>query len=645
VTAPGPLAPLRPAPPAHAAGPGATVGVVSLPIAPTNDDGADLPWHGTGLVVRAWTSYVVTVTGSVTVSSNPAVACYAQYLTYAPKPPYGSEGSYGPDGTGWYYELQVATDGLRHGVGGAAGPTTLTSDTLFAWGDHEIGVMRKGIQGSIGGGAPCALAGFYLLASDQTLTVTALDGQGLHLDPGGVSVRRGTTVRFTARGDDGHVIDTPNWQFVPLPGDTTTTTTTTCGIMGANPCDVTVRGNGTLLASKGLDGYMRSDRARVRVYSTFALRADSASVARGSTVTFTPWLDGAPGPAAEWRWRRADGTTVPAPCAVMVDALCRYAPDTTGTMWAYTTDGDSASAHVSVNPPKLVCPGSLARGNTASCTITNAGAQVVIKQWRFVDSAATATVIDASQTDTWSGPMVTSGTVYVTAEIGGAAFADSAFISITSRGWGPITTQVTNVGQAGLTYLPTKVSDLADSHVAVPLEYPSVPMIPFQRITTGPNQGWAYLTQHVNPVTIAVRWNQAWNPADPWYQLQTGGTDPSGQPYCGPSDMPLIEQRAQGHEGLVQGVNNSHASVYRDYFASFANPSDTTPQARLERLIWRQTSYAGQSDTSFIQYAFQDIVVNPANSDPRQNHYNPVTQSGGPTADVPLAIFPCYLRF
>jgi hypothetical protein len=110
--------------------------------------------------------------------------------------------------------------------------------------------------------------------------------------------------------------------------------------------------------------------------------------------------------------------------------------------------------------------------------------------------------------------------------------------------------------------------------------------------------------------------------------------------------MPTLAQRAKEHEGELQGPSNSHISVYRDHFAHFTNPADpANPQAQWEKTVWRTTSFEGQTDEEFVQMSFQKAVASPAALDPRQHHYDPTTTQGGPTADVPLAIFPCYLRY
>jgi hypothetical protein len=106
-------------------------------------------------------------------------------------------------------------------------------------------------------------------------------------------------------------------------------------------------------------------------------------------VTFTPYLDGMPGQAAHWRWRGADRTDVPDPCAAIVNGTCRYAPATSGRMWGYTAgsgSGDSASAAVTIPPPTLTLTASKttlpAPGDNDTFTAT-ANGNLVVLGWNF----------------------------------------------------------------------------------------------------------------------------------------------------------------------------------------------------------------------------------------------------------------------
>jgi hypothetical protein len=173
------------------------------------------------------------------------------------------------------------------GPTGAAGPTTVTSDTIFTWADQQVWVSRSELIYETSayydmntGGIICPAAGFYALAGAQTITVTTFNGQGIHLDPPVALVHKGTTVRFTATMDDGTLVDTPNWMFIPAPG--VLNATGACGVTGPNPCDVTVQNSGELRVSKWLGPHGRSDKAAVRVYTAFEVRADKPEIKRGT---------------------------------------------------------------------------------------------------------------------------------------------------------------------------------------------------------------------------------------------------------------------------------------------------------------------------------------------------------------------------
>jgi hypothetical protein len=137
-------------------------GPVSIPIAETNAGWGTLPWTATGLAVPPWTSYVVRVSGRTTVTSNPEVGQCNPSL----KPPFGSEGSYGPGGDR-YYQLQVAagwmtsggvsTIGLAYDGVGTSGGDEAHSDTLFTWDGGALAMSRSGIQGVTNGSNGCVV--------------------------------------------------------------------------------------------------------------------------------------------------------------------------------------------------------------------------------------------------------------------------------------------------------------------------------------------------------------------------------------------------------------------------------------------------------------------------------------------------------
>jgi hypothetical protein len=331
--------------------PGGVLGPIPIPIPETNLHSGNVPWMGTGMVIPANTSFIVTVSGTVDLAPNPKVAeCWPDH-----RPPYGAEGSRGPLGDSWYqlavgigfqYQLNGALGWIYGGIRGDGG-STASSDTASVDKDVELWVSRSGVYHEIGGGGPCPPQGFYLMSGSQTVSVQLLDGVVLDVDPKMAMVKKGTKVEFTATAG-GVKVGQPAWRFIPAPG--TENATTGCSD-SSNPCTLTINTPGELRVSKFLQGRMRSARAGVAIYSDFSLTADKSAIDSGETVVFTPIVDGAPGAAAKWVWRNASGTSVANPCAKILGGKCSYAPAKSGTMWAFTSTtagGDSASASVTV---------------------------------------------------------------------------------------------------------------------------------------------------------------------------------------------------------------------------------------------------------------------------------------------------------
>jgi hypothetical protein len=82
------------------------------------------------------------------------------------------------------------------------------------------------------------------------------------------------------------------------------------------------------------------------------------------------------------------------------------------------------------NVVKLSCPSSVTRGNNATCTVTGPSGTSV-SNWKFSDG--TNTVTTSSTSLSWSGKMATSGTVSVTATMGGRSVPLSSGITINNR--------------------------------------------------------------------------------------------------------------------------------------------------------------------------------------------------------------------
>jgi hypothetical protein len=215
----------------------------------------------------------------------------------------------------------------------------------------------------------------------QTATVELLT-DFVHLTPTPAAVHAGQMVHFQMALDDGTPATVWQWSWTKDPGS------------NANPlsgcanaydfCNGTVWGPGTL---SGRTDYGWAS-AHVIVYSNFTLDADRASVHVGDTVRFTPKYDGAPGPAARWRWAPAAGSNDSTACANGVSP-CKKAMLASGTMWAYTSttpgQGDSASAAVTVVPGRITLTGGgvFRPGDVATFTAGSTVGALVVTGWEW----------------------------------------------------------------------------------------------------------------------------------------------------------------------------------------------------------------------------------------------------------------------
>jgi hypothetical protein len=157
----------------------------------------------------------------------------------------------------------------------------------------------------------------------------------------------GDTVTFTPKYD-GVAGPAARWRWVP---SDTSGDHTACA-NGVSPCKKGMHGSGTMWAYTATSGG-DSASAQVTVRDKFELRAAPSLIAAGAVVTFRPYLNGQPTPAARWRWiPQGPGALWDnvAGCAAGATE-CHRATFVSGVMWASrsSSGGDSASALVTVS--------------------------------------------------------------------------------------------------------------------------------------------------------------------------------------------------------------------------------------------------------------------------------------------------------
>jgi len=282
--------------------------------------------------------------------------------------------------------------------------------------------------------------GMYALDGGQQITVEKISNV-VSLTATPSRVRANTRVAFTAVTADSTIPwHIGSWEFTP---DAGTYYNPPCYAY-QNPCTIGVGSSGTMKVNAWSGNAPFTAVAHVTVYSTFTLEADKTSLVSGDSVTFTPKLDGVKSKVARWVWRGDDASVITAPCAPETDT-CVRTPPASGTMWAYTaaSGGDSASKHVTVEPPKLTLtasPTSLTAGDSSTFTVTANGAPLEVQGWAFrVDSGGgPGAMVGTGWRNCQPGmtqctsPITASGTVIVLGTVRGISSKDSVHLSVTS---------------------------------------------------------------------------------------------------------------------------------------------------------------------------------------------------------------------
>ncbi len=246
---------------------------------------------------------------------------------------------------------------------------------------------------------------------------------------------------------------------------------------------------------------------------------------------------------------------------------------------AATVDGSSLSAskHIDAGGAqaatlKLECPGSVTRGNTATCiaSVDPQETPFTVTRWSFTPSSGDLPEIvrggDQSSTE-WSGHMATSGTVHVTATVGGATQEKSAAIHVDARALTTLAValEITRSDPGDLPPHPTKVQELGHTYYEPEVNATNT----FEVISDGPNAGLTFftavpvtmkITVSVNTAALAVR--------SDFYHLQNPpsnaiiiGTGP-----CTQQDVTRVIPQIEAHEGTSRTTPNSHIKAFMDLF-------------------------------------------------------------------------------
>jgi hypothetical protein len=377
------------------------------------------------------------------------------------------------------------------------------------------------------------------------------------VDPQGVGPHGGV-VNARALIAEGSSISDERWYFVPdsiatQPGDTITV---------PDPVATTVAT--AVSRAEGVDAQSQSVSSVLS--SVFSARPASAQpVGAAASIRILHLMGGAP---------------IGSVTACDDVESCDVSVPRGGTIvLAATVDGValSASQHIDAGATaaatlKLECPGSVTRGQDATCSASVEPAETpfIVTEWSFTPSDANlgtiVRIIEPNST-TWSGHMATSGTVRVTATVGSASQEKSATIQVTPRDLSSLAValEITRSDPGPLPPHPTKEEQLGRTEYDPDVNVNNT----FEVIGDGPNTGLAFftavpvtmrITVSVNTAALAVR-SDFYYRQNPPSNAITIGTGP-----CTQQDVTRVIPQIEAHEGTSRTTPNSHVKAFMDLF-------------------------------------------------------------------------------
>ncbi len=304
------------------------------------------------------------------------------------------------------------------------------------------------------------------------------------------------------------------------------------------------------------------------------ITSDHQTVAVGDTVSFDG--SGSTGRGLKYSW--AFGANASPATDTVVKPSCTYGMPGNKTVTLIVTDdrgveSDVATLNIRVIELTLESPATVTRGETATYTATVKpdGLEPTFT-WEFTEEHegedGPPISEDTGTTNTWSGQMVVSGTITVTATVNGVPFSKKKITPVDNRSWSddypPLPT--TNNGQGTLPVDPRRYDDLGHTHFTSP----DVDVNITPPVTGGPNRGWMFVQSvPTGAWSHSADINQAlYNTRHNFYRANVSRPpDPDRNRPEGPIYMGLLAENVEIHEGVHPnpGRYESHASEALDY--------------------------------------------------------------------------------
>jgi hypothetical protein len=229
--------------------------------------------------------------------------------------------------------------------------------------------------------------------------------------------------------------------------------------------------------------------------------------------------------------------------------VCEFTPDKPGRLRVWTTVEGSPVDVVEFLPaeestPVLTCTPMVVRGETVTCSLTNATG-VDVQEWKFVgETFANDPSLEISEPGpekVWTGPAIEGGTVTVETLVNGAPQTFTSSFSVSNRAWKwgpadwsysqggapvcdstrPTHTATLNIGwnrNAGVGGAGCFEAHLHRWVLPDPVQTPNTGYT-VEPVPSGPNRGRWYVTQASFRIDRASNMNPHWLPTGPEFRL------------------------------------------------------------------------------------------------------------------------------
>jgi hypothetical protein len=302
------------------------------------------------------------------------------------------------------------------------------------------------------------------------------------------------------------------------------------------------------------------------------------------------------------------------------------AGSTRSTSWANMREGSNGllcprytfRPSGGVNTMTLSCPASVTRAGSATCSVSSAPTGATFSNWKFTDSSNN-TVTNGQNTSSWSGTMVTSGTVSVTVATGGGSTPLSASITVTNRSWHTAPATPAEVANGTFITLPVPPQNTGTDSGLGYFQWHYVLNSGSQGLQystlndNGPNQGYTYWPSN----QIFSTWNAQYeinpdleNTASTFYQEQCGRNGwILGSNLLTQTNRHEWNSSTQSHDALYSTSLNSNSNNPGDFLEQQIAP----PGADLNTFAQNSTSGINNRLTTVSSASENEAALYPVN--------------------------------